>query len=156
MVLFFFFFFSILSVQLNKLTDLNCEGCTRLSDNAFKHLLLSTLTASILASYADCDGHTRCAEQCSGQQQQSDHAFCERKLSIEDLESTNSTTRQQERTSEPASGLLSSINLSGCWSITDFGLRFVCHNNNNNNNNNTHFSCDSCYFLNAIVYNNKM
>lgn len=112
---------------MDKLEYLNCEGCEHLSDNAFKFLLLSSTLSlkniksqsclsnpSTLCTYEDIEGG-------SGQLQD----FCKdcsTKQSIEDLSLAGSSTQSESYFSD-ISNSLKSINLSGCWSLSDYGLR---------------------------------
>lgn len=106
---------SFRSVKLNKLEQLNCEGCENLSDKAFKYLLLSTKT----------------------RQTESDCITNQHKCSLKNESLCNSCSKYQSNSIEEISnkhrGHFSSsqaddntrlkyINLSGCWSLTDSGL----------------------------------
>lgn len=109
---------SFRSVKLNKLEQLNCEGCENLSDKAFKYLLLSTKT----------------------RQTESDCITNQHKCSLKNESLCNSCSKYQSNSIEEISnkhrGHFSSsqaddntrlkyINLSGCWSLTDSGLEYI-------------------------------
>lgn len=122
---------------MDKLRNLNCEGCEKLSDNAFKYLLISSTINMIKAKSQTCTKRGTCsvgATQPAGSK-------CFDKQNIEDVglgdftrlnafhcELISNETESNNFSSELFSALnngLESINLSGCWSITDYGLRFV-------------------------------
>lgn len=98
-------FFLILSVRLDRLQSLNFEGCHNLTDNAFKFLLLSNDKNECLIN---------------------PRLRCESKLEeLNEIESGENDSckkcaAKKESFRNPS---LVSINLSGCWSISDFGLR---------------------------------
>ena len=103
---------SFRNIRLDYLEHFNCEGCENISDNAFKFILIATIAASLLQqAVEDEHEHEETAEveyYCGD---------CTSKHSIEEIHMMN----RKRQASKPNG--LKYINLSGCWSITDFGLK---------------------------------
>ncbi|RNA08313.1 F-box LRR-repeat 5-like [Brachionus plicatilis] len=101
---------SFRGVRLDKLRSLNCEGCQNLTDDAFKFLLISNKiksnTSCLLDPTIKCDP--------SGDQikeiESGDKNICEKCAKHQEFNNKSS---------------LISINLSGCWSISDYSLSFL-------------------------------
>lgn len=93
---------------MNKLRNLNFEGCQNLTDNAFKFLLLSNINKP----NGDCVMNPRI--KCGSSLDQINEIESENNISCEKC------LRREESNNKPH---LVSINLSGCWSISDYGLR---------------------------------
>lgn len=126
-------------VSLEKLANLNCEGCERLSDNAFKFILISS-TANLAGLLVNNGKRHHKCRQPTSINQTIEHlhgdrcADCTNKQAIEELHvidiyhgNLDSCGEEEavpeENCSNPISNRLQSINLSGCWSITDQGLK---------------------------------
>lgn len=158
---------------MEKLERLNCEGCTNLSDNAFKFILISSTVnmfesacqkkSSSSSSSHQCKSskasrnnhqrridQDRCAE-CANSKRPIEElhrlsAFVQTQPSNDDYEMDETATLdiyhgqydnvEQTNVGEfhhdlqnghvndvSLANRLRSINLSGCWSITDSGLR---------------------------------
>ena len=142
-------------VNLNKLEYLNCEGCEKISDNAFKYLLMSFAMLDSNNPMKESP-HIRCykktvvesqANKSKNEIKQSlnnpklldDCNECVNKSRLNNIEEIFSTETNANSTSNDGdyehncsehnrrleAGLksLRSINLAGCWSVTDYGLR---------------------------------
>ena len=125
---------------MNKLEYLNCEGCEKLSDNAFKYLhasinfktnseteclkkeLVSDNLKEItnqLIQVNDID------ENINRSENKSECNECIKINNIEDLDINLEITMNRHDkclTLSNGTNRLKYINLSGCWSITDYGL----------------------------------
>ncbi len=106
---------------MDKLNDINFEGCDKLSDNTFKFLLISSLKPiknAILNKYEsqfdDIKNVRLNIEEIISEFKNKTDDICNKN----DIESIN---RECKNKNMPKG--LNSINLSGCWSLTDFGLR---------------------------------
>jgi len=111
--------FNFFRVQLDKLEHFNCEGCAKISDDAFKYLLLSCRNNQHSYCLDNMNKDKICVnffdnlETCkimSNANNGGDN-------SIEEID------HKDERVLDKSSiNSLKYINLSGCWLITDFGL----------------------------------
>jgi len=135
---------SFRGVRLDKLEDLNCEGCEKLSDNAFKHLLMSNVIYKKMSKLknesqrcnsnpTECDNESierlkvenkDCFELVSSLNNSEKCNQCTRLNNIEDL-SIEDEKHDKLNEGSDAINSLKSINLSGCWSITDYGLSYI-------------------------------
>jgi F-box/leucine-rich repeat protein 5 len=148
---------SFRGVRLDKLKALNCEGCVKLSDNAFKFLLLTSILDKNLnlkdkSQYCLKNDTMKCKilpkdlvqvekldddieKDCSEKKEMVrrfrrpiDCTSCTVTHNIEDLlkkegqESDNSLSIQNPSLTQNS---LESINLSGCWTLTDYGLSYL-------------------------------
>jgi len=128
-------------VSLEKLANLNCEGCERLSDNAFKFILISS-TANLAGLLVNNGKRHHKCRQPTSINQTIEHlhgdrcADCTNKQAIEELHVIDiyhgnldscgeEEALPEDNCSNPSSNRLQSINLSGCWSITDHGLNLI-------------------------------
>lgn len=150
--------FSSKRVRLEKLENLNCEGCENLSDNAFKFILISS-TVNIFKSAChqqtshECQPIIQVDSNSANSRSEQSHDRCadcaNSKRSIEELHRLGSNHNHGEEFIDVYHGgfeqklndddsscsqnydyavlanSLRSINLSGCWSITDSGLRYI-------------------------------
>jgi F-box/leucine-rich repeat protein 5 len=138
-------------VRLDKLEYLSCEGCEKLSDNAFRYILMafsmidSNSTMNESSSNAKCFGkpgksHVEPSHKTSKNAKPNEINnlikarindecnVCANKSklnSIEDIIPTESDTHTCNYDNEENQMSLKSINLSGCWSITDYGLSYI-------------------------------
>lgn len=93
---------------MNKLRSLNFEGCQNLTDNAFKFLLLSNENKPNSECVTNPKLKCRSSFDQINEIESDDNGSCENCL------------RSEETHNKPH---LVSVNLSGCWSISDYGLR---------------------------------
>ncbi len=139
---------------MDKLEYLNCEGCEKISDNAFRYLLMSFAMVDSNNSMKESP-HVKCyrksvinsqanktkneiKQNLSNKKLIDDCNECVNKSrlnSIEEIHTTESNTGNISSSSsngdkhycnERRDGKLKSlrsINLAGCWSVTDYGLR---------------------------------
>ena len=133
------------SIRLDRLERFNSEGCENLSDNAFKYMLVATITALTRPHKHSSQQHSR-HDECNHERQKEEEGDdsvkveyfcgdCTEKYTIEEIHQMNKKylghdIEQEERTEEEKEASASNrpnrlkyINLSGCWSITDYGLR---------------------------------
>ena len=121
---------------------LNCEGCEKLSDNAFRYILMAfsmvdSNNSTKEASDVNCFRKVARSKNKSKKSTKSsvesvkiieDCNECinqNRLNNIEDIVLANEATENSTHRCNCNEGTnsLRSINLSGCWSITDYGLR---------------------------------
>lgn len=105
---------------MDKLNYINFEGCDKLSDNTFKFLLISSLKPiknAILNKYESQ------FEDIRNVRLNIEELINEFKNKTDDSDENDIESIKHDKNTKNISNGLNSINLSGCWSITDFGLR---------------------------------
>ena len=133
---------SFRGVRLDKLEELNCEGCENLSDNAFKHLLMSNIAYK--NNYKSKNESQQCKQNpttCDSienierlqdslelvtvNNSNDNREKCQQCTRLNNIEDLSIEEDKHDNDSNAAINSLKSINLSGCWSITDYGLSYI-------------------------------
>lgn len=115
---------------MDKLEFLNCEGCDKITDNSFKYLLISSAKFQMTRSQI-CKKNNHTQSSNKSDQGLSCGNCTENHNNIEEIytdnnENTNHCNNHHNSESQEVNSVtLKSINLSGCWSITDYGLRYL-------------------------------
>ncbi|CAF0705363.1 unnamed protein product [Brachionus calyciflorus] len=127
---------SFRGVRLDQLQYLNCEGCNYLTDNAFKFILMSTVS-DIKIKRMECvkNSNLKCVLETNEEELteittgesviQNSQDFCkdcQRKNNIEDVYLNGDSDQENVQINQNS---LVSINLSGCWSLSDYGLSYL-------------------------------
>ena len=128
--------FFVCSIRLDRLERFNSEGCENLSDNAFKYLLVAAITALTRPEKHSHEHFDNRHLEGHNEEEEAKVEFfcsdCTQKYTIEEMHqinrkylSQNDSEQEKNEEAPPPNGRnrLKYINLSGCWSITDFGLR---------------------------------
>lgn len=127
---------------MDKLEELNCEGCENLSDNAFKHLLMSNIayknnhkskneSQQCKQNPTTCDSIENIerlrdnSELVTVNNSNDNREKCEQCTRLNNIEDLSIEEDKPDNDSNAAINSLKSINLSGCWSITDYGLSYI-------------------------------
>ncbi len=109
---------------MDKLNYINFEGCDKLSDNAFKFLLISSLKPiknAILNKYESQ------FDDIKNVRLNIEELISEFKNKTDDYNKNELQPTNYDNKNNKISKGLNSINLSGCWSLTDFGLRYFSY-----------------------------
>lgn len=141
-------------IRLDRLERFNSEGCENLSDNAFKYMLVATITALTRPqthSSQHHDYHGECSHEHPQKNEEKEeeendasvkveyfcgdctdnytieeiHQMNRKYLGHDDIEQQEQLEEDEDVASFNGRNHLKYINLSGCWSITDFGLRCI-------------------------------
>lgn len=110
---------SFRGVKLNKLEELNCEGCDKLSDKAFKYLFQDHYIKKTLNINSQTNIITK-SHYNSVIKSSSIEEIC----SSTDIKDNTYNNTSTDNIPSPSTSL-KSINLSGCYSVTDNGLEYI-------------------------------
>jgi hypothetical protein len=100
------------------LQHLNCEGCSLLTDNAFKYLLIKGAL-----KISDKNNHfTKKDEELETKERDLEILLSDYK--IFEFSTSKTWTANKKLLEQEKKFGLRFMNLSGCWLITDYGLRY--------------------------------
>ena len=113
----------VFRVNFEKLEHLNFEGCEKISDNAFKYLLSGRNSSKSINCVNICkyDELTSFKFKNGINQKINCDDCIKNHLNEEDHLNDQSTSQDKN----DSSSSLNSINLSGCYLVTDFSLKYV-------------------------------